>query len=173
VKSARLKFAERKFAMSEETHLTEVNNGDSGGGTAVATGYAGDDVVRRLGDTIAGLTSVEAHYLRRYLRDTYQIEAPETGAVVENTDNSKNEKEEKVEQTAFDLLLTGLADPTKKLSVVKEVRAMTGLSLGDAKAAVEGASAAAPKTLKEALTKDGAEKAQATLVAAGATVTLK
>ena len=68
---------------------------------------------------------------------------------------------------AFDVILTG--DGGNKIAVIKEVRAITGLGLTEAKAAVE----AAPKAIKEGVSKDEAQKVKAQLEAAGATVELK
>ena len=71
------------------------------------------------------------------------------------------------EKTEFDVILTGFGD--KKLNVIKAIREITGLGLKDAKELVEGA----PKTLKEGVSKDEAEKIKAQLTEAGATVELK
>ena len=71
------------------------------------------------------------------------------------------------EQTEFDVILTG--DGGNKINVIKEVRAITGLGLGEAKALVEGA----PKAVKEGASKAEAEELKAKLIAAGATVELK
>src|SRR3989344_2116297 len=71
------------------------------------------------------------------------------------------------EQTEFDVILTG--DGGNKINVIKEVRAITGLGLGEAKALVEGA----PKAVKEGVNKAEAEELKAKLLAAGATVELK
>ena len=71
------------------------------------------------------------------------------------------------EQTEFDVILTG--DGGNKINVIKEVRAITGLGLGEAKALVEGA----PKAVKEGASKAEAEELKAKLLAAGATVELK
>ena len=71
------------------------------------------------------------------------------------------------EQTEFDVILTG--DGGKKINVIKEVRAITGLGLTEAKALVEGA----PKAVKEGASKDEAEKLKKQLEEAGATVELK
>ena len=70
-------------------------------------------------------------------------------------------------QTEFSVVLSSFGD--KKINVIKEVRAMTGLGLKEAKDLVEGA----PNTVKEELTKDEAEKIKAKLEEAGATVELK
>jgi len=75
--------------------------------------------------------------------------------------------EEVEEQTAFDVVLEAAGD--KKIQVIKEVRALTSLGLGEAKAVVDGA----PNTVIEGANKETAEKAKAQLEAAGATVTLK
>lgn len=71
------------------------------------------------------------------------------------------------EQTEFDVVLTAIGD--KKIQVIKEVRAITGLGLKDAKALVDEA----PKPVKEAVSKDEAEKIKAQLEEAGAQVELK
>ena len=71
------------------------------------------------------------------------------------------------EKTEFDVVLASAGD--SKLGVIKVVREITGLGLGEAKAAVDGA----PTTLKEAVSKDDAEKIKAQLEEVGATVELK
>ena len=71
------------------------------------------------------------------------------------------------EKTEFDVILTSAGD--KKIQVIKEVRALTGLGLTEAKALVEGA----PKTVKEGLSKEDAEKLKKALEEQGATVELK
>ena len=75
--------------------------------------------------------------------------------------------EEVEEKDSFDVVLEAAGD--KKIQVIKEVRALTSLGLGEAKAVVDGA----PKAVLEGATKEAAEKAQAALQEAGATVTLK
>ncbi|MFZ0067507.1 MAG: 50S ribosomal protein L7/L12, partial [Pseudolabrys sp.] len=71
------------------------------------------------------------------------------------------------EKTEFTVVLAGAGD--KKIEVIKEVRALTGLGLKEAKDLVEGA----PKTVKEGVTKDEANKIKATLEKVGAKVELK
>ena len=71
------------------------------------------------------------------------------------------------EQTEFDVILTGIGD--KKIAVIKEVRAITGLGLKDAKGLVD----AHPKAVKEGITKEEAEKVKAQLEEAGAQAELK
>ena len=72
------------------------------------------------------------------------------------------------EKTEFDVILAGFED-SKKIGVIKEIRGITGLGLKEAKDMVEGA----PKTIKEAVAKDEAEKIKATLEGAGAKVEIK
>jgi large subunit ribosomal protein L7/L12 len=75
--------------------------------------------------------------------------------------------EEVEEKTSFDVILEAAGD--KKIQVIKEVRALTSLGLGEAKALVDGA----PKAVLEGANKEAADKAKAQLEAAGATVTVK
>ena len=75
--------------------------------------------------------------------------------------------EEVEEKTAFVVILEAAGD--KKIQVIKEVRALTSLGLGEAKALVDGA----PKAVLEGANKEAADKAKAQLEAAGATVTVK
>ena len=75
--------------------------------------------------------------------------------------------EEVEEKTEFDVVLEAAGD--KKIQVIKEVRALTSLGLGEAKAVVDGA----PKAVLEGVNKETADKAKAQLEAAGATVTVK
>ncbi|ALD12175.1 50S ribosomal protein L7/L12 [Clavibacter capsici] len=75
--------------------------------------------------------------------------------------------EEVEEKTSFDVILEAAGD--KKIQVIKEVRALTSLGLGEAKALVDGA----PKPVLEGANKEAADKAKAQLEAAGATVTVK
>jgi large subunit ribosomal protein L7/L12 len=75
--------------------------------------------------------------------------------------------EEVEEQTSFDVILESAGE--KKIQVIKEVRALTSLGLGEAKAVVDGA----PGAVLEGVTKEAADKAKAQLEEAGATVTLK
>ena len=72
------------------------------------------------------------------------------------------------EKTEFDVILAGFED-SKKIAVIKEIRGITNLGLKEAKDLVEGA----PKTIKEAVSKDEAEKIKATLEGAGAKIEIK
>jgi large subunit ribosomal protein L7/L12 len=123
--------------------------------------------IAELGDKLAGLTLKQAVELAAYLKDTHKIEAAAGGggggggavaAVAAPVEEAK---------TTFDVILKAAGE--KKINVIKEVRAITGLGLKEAKDMVEGA----PKTIKEGLTKEEAEKLKKTLEDQGATVELK
>jgi large subunit ribosomal protein L7/L12 len=123
--------------------------------------------ISRLGDEIVGLTLKEAVDLAAYLKDTHGIEPAAGGAIVMAGGGAAAAAEPVEEKTTFDVVLK--AAGANKIGVIKEVRAATGLGLKEAKDLVEGA----PKTVKEALVKDEAEKLKKTLEAAGAQVELK
>ena len=126
--------------------------------------------LKTLGDQLAGLTLKQAVDLAAYLKETHGIEAAAGGAVMmagPGGGGGGAAAEEKEEKTTFDVVLKAAGD--KKIQVIKEVRTATGLGLKEAKDLVEGA----PKTVKEGLTKDEAEKLKKTLEEQGATVELK
>jgi large subunit ribosomal protein L7/L12 len=126
--------------------------------------------IKALGDQLAGLTLKQAVDLANYLKEQYQIEAAAGGVVMQGGGGGGGgaaAAEEKVEKTTFDVVLKGAGD--KKIQVIKVVRAATGLGLKEAKDLVEGA----PKTVKENVTKDEAEKLKKELEEQGATVELK
>ncbi len=123
---------------------------------------------QELGDRIAELTLKQAKELSDYLKDKYGIEAAAGGVVAMAPAGAGGEAAAaEEEQTEFDVVLTGFGD--KKLNVVKALKAMTGQSLMEAKKLVENA----PVTLKEALSKEEAEKMKAELEEAGASIELK
>jgi len=126
--------------------------------------------IKELGDRIVGLTLKQAVDLASYLKDEHGIE-PAAGAAVimpgAGGGAGAAAAEEKEEKTTFDVVLKAAGD--KKINVIKEVRTATGLGFKEAKDLVEGA----PKTVKEGLTKDEAEKLKKTLEEQGATVELK
>ena len=125
-----------------------------------------DAVLAELGDKIAGLTLKQAVDLAAYLKETHQIEPAAGGAMMMAGPAAAAPAEEA--QTNFDVILKSSA-PDKKIAVIKEVRAATGLGLKEAKDVVDGA----PKTVKEALPKEEAEKLKKALEAAGGVVELK
>ena len=123
---------------------------------------------KTLGDQIAGMTLKQAKELSDYLKETYGIEPAAGGAVmVAAGPGGDGDGAAAAEQTEFDVVLTGFGD--KKLDIVKIVKNLTGASLMDAKKLVESC----PAKLKEAVSKDDAEKIKAEIEAAGGTVELK
>ena len=124
--------------------------------------------IKEIGDKLAGLTLKQAVDLTTYLKEEHGIEAAAGGAVMMAGPAAGGAPAEAAEEkTTFDVVLKAAGD--KKIQVIKEVRAATGLGLKEAKELVE----AAPKTVKESLTKDEAEKLKKTLEEQGATVELK
>jgi large subunit ribosomal protein L7/L12 len=125
--------------------------------------------IKKMGDDIVGLTLKEAVDLASYLKDTYNIEPAAGGAVMMAAPGGAGgavaEKAE--EKTTFDVVLKTAGD--KKIQVIKVVRAATGLGLKEAKDLVEGA----PKTVKENLPKEEAEKLKKEIEEQGGTVELK
>jgi large subunit ribosomal protein L7/L12 len=122
---------------------------------------------KTLGDKIAGMTLKQAKELSDYLKDTYGIEPAAGGAVMMAAPADGGGAAAAVEQTEFDVVLTGFGD--KKLDVVKVVKNITGASLMDAKKMVESC----PAKLKEGVSKEDAAKVKAEVEAAGGTVELK
>ncbi len=121
---------------------------------------------KKLGDKIVGLTLMQAKELGDYLKDEHGIEPASGGAVMVAGPASAEQGEQAEEKTTFDVILKSFGE--KKIQVIKEVRALTSLGLKEAKDLVE----AAPKPVKEGLTKDEAEAAKKQLEAVGATVEL-
>ncbi len=122
--------------------------------------------VKKLGDEIVGLTLMQAKELGDYLKEEYGIEPAAGGAVMMAGPAAQGPAEEKEEKTSFDVILKEYGE--KKIQVIKEVRAMTGLGLKEAKDLVDNV----PKPVKEGLSKDEAEAAQKQLEAVGAVVEL-
>ncbi|MEM6934218.1 MAG: 50S ribosomal protein L7/L12 [Pseudomonadota bacterium] len=126
--------------------------------------------LKALAEQIVGLTLLEASELKNILKDDYGIEPAAGGAVMmagpagAGGDAGGEAAEEKTE---FDVILLEHGD--KKINVIKEVRAITGLGLKEAKEVVE----AGGKAVKEAVSKDEAEEIKKKLEEAGAKVELK
>ena len=118
----------------------------------------------KLVDDLSSLTVLEAADLAKMLEEKWGVSAAAAVAVAAGPAAAAAVVEE---QTEFTVMLTGAGD--KKIEVIKEVRAITGLGLKEAKDLVE----AAPKAVKESVTKDEAEKIKAQLEKAGAKVELK
>ncbi len=121
----------------------------------------------KLVDDLSALTVIEAAELSKMLEEKWGVSAAAAVAVAGPAAGGGAAAPAAEEQTEFDVILTG--DGGKKINVIKEVRAITQLGLTEAKALVE----AAPKAVKEGVSKDEAEKVKAQLEAAGATVELK
>jgi large subunit ribosomal protein L7/L12 len=120
--------------------------------------------ITKLVDDLSALTVLEAAELAKALEEKWGVSAAAAVAVAGPAAAAGPAEEE---QTEFDVILTG--DGGKKINVIKEVRAITSLGLGEAKALVEGA----PKPIKEGVSKDEAQKIKAQIEAAGGTVELK
>src|SRR5207253_11467345 len=115
-------------------------------------------------DELSSLTVLEAADLAKMLEEKWGVSAAAAVAVAGPAAAAAAPAEEKTE---FTVVLAAVGD--KKIEVIKEVRALTGLGLKEAKDLVE----AAPKPVKEGVAKDEAEKIKATLEKAGAKVELK
>ncbi|KLU05121.1 LSU ribosomal protein L7/L12 (P1/P2) [Rhodopirellula islandica] len=122
---------------------------------------------KELGDKIANMTLKQAKELSDYLKDEHGIEPAAGGGAVMMAGPAEGGAAAEVEQTEFDVVLTSFGE--KKLNVVKVVKNITGASLMDAKKMVEGC----PATLKEAVSKEDAEKVKAEVEEAGGSVELK
>ncbi len=118
--------------------------------------------IQKLVEELSKLTVLEAVELSKALEETWGVSAAAAVAVAAGPAAAAAE-----EKSEFDVVLAEIG--ANKLAVIKAVKEMTGLGLGEAKALVESA----PKAVKEAVAKDEAEKMKATLEAAGAKVELK
>jgi large subunit ribosomal protein L7/L12 len=118
-------------------------------------------------DQLSELTVLEAAELSKMLEEKWGVSAAAAVAAAPAAGGAAGGAPAAEEKTEFDVILTG--DGGKKINVIKEVRAITGLGLTEAKALVEGA----PKPIKEGVSKDEAEKVKKQLEEAGATVELK
>ena len=122
--------------------------------------------INSLVDQLSELTVLEAADLAKALEEKWGVSAAAAVAAAPAAGGGAAAPAAE-EKTEFDVILTG--DGGKKINVIKEVRAITGLGLGEAKALVEGA----PKALKEGVNKDEAEKIKKQIEEAGGTVELK
>lgn len=120
--------------------------------------------VTQIVDLVAELSVLELADLVKEVEDRFGVSAAAPVAVAAGPVAAAAEEE----KTEFDVVLAGF-DAAAKIKVIKAVREITGLGLADAKAAVEGA----PKTLKEAVSKDEAEELKKKLEESGAKVELK
>jgi large subunit ribosomal protein L7/L12 len=118
-------------------------------------------------DDLSNLTVMEAAELSKLLEEKWGVSAAAPVAVAAAAPGAGGEAGAEEAKDEFDVVLEAHGD--KKIEVIKEVRAITGLGLKEAKDLVEGA----PKTVKEAVAKAEAEEMQKKLEAAGAKVSLK
>ena len=121
--------------------------------------------LQKIVDELSTLTVLEAADLAKMLEEKWGVSA--AAAVASGPAAAAAPAAVVEEQTEFDVILTG--DGGKKINVIKEVRAITGLGLGEAKTLVESA----PKAVKEGVNKDEAEKIKKQIEEAGGTVELK
>ena len=120
----------------------------------------------KLVDDLSALTVLEASELSKLLEEKWGVSAAAPVAVAA-AGGAAAPAAAAEEKTEFDVILASFGD--NKINVIKEVRAITGLGLGEAKALVEGA----PKAVKEGVGKDEAEKIKKQIEEAGGTVELK
>jgi large subunit ribosomal protein L7/L12 len=121
----------------------------------------------KLVDDLSALTVIEAAELSKMLEEKWGVSAAAPVAVAAAGGGGVAAAAPAAEQTEFNIILATVGD--KKINVIKEVRAITGLGLKEAKDLVEGA----PKPVKEGVNKDEAAKLKKQLEDAGATVEVK
>jgi len=121
--------------------------------------------LQKIVDDLSGLTVLEASELAKLLEEKWGVSAAAAVAVAAGPAAAAAPAAE--EKTEFTVVLAAVGE--KKIEVIKEVRAITGLGLKEAKDLVEGA----PKTVKEGVNKDDAAKIKAQLEKVGAKVELK
>ena len=121
--------------------------------------------LQKIVDNLSSLTVLEAADLAKMLEEKWGVSAAAAVAVAAGPAGAGAAAAE--EKTEFTVVLAAAGD--KKIEVIKEVRALTGLGLKEAKDLVEGA----PKNVKEGVNKDEANKIKATLEKVGAKVELK
>jgi large subunit ribosomal protein L7/L12 len=121
----------------------------------------------KIADELSSLTVLEAAELAKMLEEKWGVSAAAAVAVAAPGPGGPGATTQTVEQTEFTVVLAAAGE--KKIEVIKEIRAITGLGLKEAKDLVEGA----PKNVKEGVAKDEAEKVKAQLEKAGAKVDLK
>ena len=122
--------------------------------------------LEKIAEDLSGLTVLEAAELSKMLEEKWGVSAAAPVAAVAAVAGGGGEAAAE-EKDEFDVVLTSFGD--KKINVIKEVRAITGLGLKEAKDLVE----ATPKAVKEAVSKGEAEELKTKLEEAGATVELK
>ena len=128
--------------------------------------------LEKIAEDLSSLTVLEAAELSKMLEEKWGVQASAGGGMMMMPGAmpgaaAESAEAEAEEQTEFDVVLTSFGE--KKINVIKEVRAITGLGLKEAKDLVEGA----PKPVKEGASKDEAEEIKKKLEEVGASVELK
>lgn len=123
--------------------------------------------LEKIADELSGLTVLEAAELSKLLEEKWGVSAAAPVAVAAVAGGAAAGEAAAEEKDSFDVVLAAFGE--KKINVIKEVRAITGLGLKEAKDLVE----AAPKPVKEGVTKDEADKIKEQLEGAGATIEVK
>lgn len=123
--------------------------------------------LQKIADDLSELTVMEAAELSKMLEEKWGVSAAAPVAVAAAPADAGAEAEAAEEQTEFTVVLSSFGE--KKINVIKEVRAITGLGLKEAKDLVEGV----PREVKEGVPRDEANKIKEQLEAAGATVEIK
>ncbi|HJM04035.1 MAG TPA: 50S ribosomal protein L7/L12 [Candidatus Saccharimonadaceae bacterium] len=123
--------------------------------------------LKKLAESLTGLTVLEVNELKTILKDEYGIEPAAAAVAVAGPAAGGEAAPAEEAKSDFDIILKDAG--AQKVAVIKAVKDITGLGLGEAKALVDGA----PSTLKEKAPKEEAEAAKTTLEEAGATVELK
>ncbi|MBP6822871.1 MAG: 50S ribosomal protein L7/L12 [Acidobacteria bacterium] len=123
--------------------------------------------INNIVDQVAGLTLLEASELVKALEEKFGVSAAAAAVAAAPAGGGGAAAPAAEEKDAFDVVLTGAG--ANKINVIKVVRELTGLGLKEAKDLVDGA----PKTVKDGVSKDDAEKIKKALTDAGASVELK
>jgi large subunit ribosomal protein L7/L12 len=127
------------------------------------------DKLQGIVDQIKDLTLLEAANLVKIMEETFGVSAAAAAVAAAPAAGAAGAAPAVEEKDEFDVVLTGMSDPGKKIGIIKAVREVTSLGLKEAKDLVE----AAPKAVKEGVPKDEAEAVKKKLTDAGATVELK
>ena len=123
--------------------------------------------LNKLVDELSKLTVIEAAELSKLLQEKWGVSAAAPLAVAAVAGSAGEAEQKSAEKDTFDIILTEIGD--KKINIIKEVRAVTGLGLKEAKDLVEGA----PKPVKEGVAKAEAEEIKKKFEEAGAKIELK
>jgi len=127
------------------------------------------DKIQTIVDQLKDLTLLEAANLVKLMEETFGVSAAAAAVAAAPAAGAAAAAPAAEEKEEFDVILTGMADPGKKIGIIKVVREITSLGLKEAKDLVEGA----PKPVKEGIPKEEAESIKKKLSDAGATVDLK